>query len=326
MSTPVLVTGGAGFIGSHACKSLAEAGFQPIVFDNLSAGSKARVQWGPLEEGDVRDLDRLMQVFATRKPQAVMHFAAQISVPKSVDNPQETYHINTIGSFNLLAAMRAHGVENIVFSSTAAVYGVPQTSPIPENAPKAPINPYGQSKLAVEHMLADFSQAYGINYAALRYFNAAGATPEAALGYQRPDPFHLVPVAMLAILGKRPPLQLFGTDYPTPDGTAVRDYIHVADLAEAHTLALRHITATHGNLPLNLGTSNGYSVQQILTACHQITGNQVPHTRAPRRPGDPPALVADSSSAKAILKWQPTQSTLAQIIASDWAWHSSLKA
>lgn len=318
---PVLVTGGAGYIGAHACKALAENGFLPIAYDNLSAGHATRVQFGPLETGDIRDASRLNAVIAAYKPVAIMHFAALISVPDSVQNPQETWDVNTVGSHVLFSAAKTHGIKHIVFSSTAAVYGTPTTVPIAETAPKAPINPYGQSKLAMETMLADFAAAYGITYAALRYFNAAGATPEAGLGYDRAAPFHLIPLALLATLGKRPPLQLFGSDYPTPDGTAVRDYIHVADLSDAHVKALQHLLAGKPSLTLNLGTSHGYSVKEVVETCARVTGHPVPHAMAPRRAGDPAELVADATAAHALLGWNPTRSSLENIIATDWAWH-----
>jgi UDP-arabinose 4-epimerase len=321
---PILVTGGAGYIGSHACKALAKAGFTPVVVDNLSTGSEARVQWGPLEKADVRDPASLAPIFKRYKPQAVMHFAGQISVPDSIANPHYTYAINTVGSFNVLEAMRAHEVSTIVFSSTAAVYGIPEHVPIPESAPKQPINPYGQSKLNTELMLADYARAYGFKFAALRYFNAVGATPKAKLGYQRPDPFHLIPIALLSILERRPPMKLFGTTYPTPDGTAIRDYVHVVDLAAAHVLALEHLLEEGESLTLNLGTSNGYSVKQVLAMCEKITGKPVPHTLAPARPGDPAVLVADATAAAKLLKWRPRFSILEQIIADDWQWHKSL--
>jgi UDP-glucose-4-epimerase GalE len=325
MSKTILVTGGAGYIGGHACKALSEAGFAPVVYDDLSAGRPERVQWGPLEQGDIRDAARLEQVFAAHKPLAVMHFAARISVGDSVADPAATYDVNVGGTVNLLKAMRAHGVNAIVFSSTAATYGTPESTPIPESAPKKPINPYGRSKLMMEQLLADFHAAYGLRYAALRYFNAAGATLEAGLGYLRPDPTHLVPLAMQALLGLRPPLSVYGTDYPTPDGTAIRDYLHVADLADAHVLALRHLLdGTRQTLTLNLGTSRGASVREVLNAVKEVTGSEVPHTLGPRRAGDPAILVADASAAHAALGWTPTRSSLARIIADDHAWHQTL--
>jgi UDP-glucose-4-epimerase GalE len=320
----VLVTGGAGFIGSHTCKALHEKGFVPVTLDNLSAGDASRCQWGPFVEGDINDAAAVTELMAQYKPVGILHFAGNISVPKSVQNPQATYDTNVSGTLNILQAARTHGVKHIIFSSSAAVYGTPQQTPIPEDAPKQPINPYGRSKLMVEHILEDFSHAYGQTFAALRYFNAAGATPDAKLGYKRADPFHLVPMTLLALQGKVPPLRVFGTDYPTPDGTAVRDYVHVADIADAHVLALTHLVQGGDSLALNLGTSRGVSVRDILRAVETVTGQKVPHTEAPRREGDPAILVADATRAKDILNWTPTRSDLQTIIASDWAWHQSL--
>jgi UDP-glucose-4-epimerase GalE len=290
----------------------------------MSAGNASRVQWGPLVEGDVTDEQALSDALATHKPIAVMHFAGQISVPDSVVNPSDNYRINTAGSLNVLTAAAQNGVKNVIFSSTAAVYGTPEVSPIVETAVKKPINPYGHSKLMTEQVLADFEKAHGMHFTALRYFNAAGATPEAGLGYLRPKPFHLVPMTMLAILGKIPPLKVFGTDYPTPDGTAVRDYVHVADLADAHTLALQRLLDGGTSLRLNLGTSKGYSVKQVLDTAKEVTGREVPHTVEGRRAGDPAELVADAARAQSELGWKPTRSDLNRIIADDWAWHSSL--
>lgn len=322
----ILVTGGAGYIGSHACKALAEAGFHPVVYDNLLAGHRQRVKWGPFEQGDVRDASCLNEVFEKHRPVAVMHFAGLISVPDSVKNPEETFSVNTGGSQTLLETMRAHQVNKIVFSSTAAVYGTPESYPIPENAPQKPINPYGESKLETEKLLTAYTQKYGFSCAVLRYFNAAGATPEAGLGYHRAKPFHLIPMAMLATLGEVPPMQLNGTDYPTPDGTAIRDYIHVVDLIDAHIRALTHLLSDKGSLTLNLGTSKGYSVQEVLDTCRKITGQEVPHSRAPRRPGDPAALVADATQAQSKLDWNPKHSSLENIISTDWQWHKNLFA
>jgi UDP-arabinose 4-epimerase len=322
----VLVTGGAGYIGSHTCYALHQAGFTPVVLDDLSAGHQSRVQWGPLAVGDVRDAATVARVLATHQPMAVLHFAGQISVPESVGNPLHAYTTNTLGTLNLLNAMAQHGVQTLVFSSTAAVYGIPSTVPIPESAPVQPINPYGQSKLMVERVLADYAAANpAFRFAALRYFNAAGAAPEVGLGYQRPTPFHLIPMVLRATLGLSDPLKVFGTDYPTPDGTAVRDYIHVLDLAEAHVKALQHLLAGKASLTLNLGTSRGYSVQAVLQIAEQTTGRPVPHSIAPRRAGDPPSLVADAARAQTLLNWQPKRSELAQIISTDWAWHQTLR-
>ncbi|MCA3243709.1 MAG: UDP-glucose 4-epimerase GalE [Alphaproteobacteria bacterium] len=327
MPTTVLVTGGAGYIGAHACLALHQAGFLPVTLDDFSAGQRSRVQWGPLVTADVRDAAAVNAAFAQYQPQAVLHFAGQISVPESVQQPLHAYTTNTLGTVNVLNAMAQHGCQTLVFSSTAAVYGIPTTVPIPETAPLAPINPYGQSKLMVERILADYAAANPtFRYAALRYFNAAGATPKASLGYQRPNPFHVVPMVLRATLGLADPLKVFGTDYPTPDGTAIRDYLHVTDLAHAHVLALQHLLTGQPNLTLNLGTSRGYSVAEVLATAATITGRPVPHTQAPRRAGDPPQLVADATQAATVLGWQPQHSSLANILATDWAWHQTLAA
>lgn len=323
----ILVTGGAGYIGSHVCRALAEAGFLPIALDDLSAGYAARVQWGPLVQADVTDAASLNAAMVAHQPSGVVHLAGKISVPESVSDPLPTYTTNTLGTLNLLGAMRAVGVRACVFSSTAAVYGTPETVPIAENAPLLPINPYGHSKRMAEQLLADAAPALNISSVALRYFNAAGATPEAGLGYDRAKPFHLLPMALLATLGRVPPLQVFGTDYATPDGTAVRDYIHVADLANAHVLALQQLLEMQGpatHLALNLGTGHGASVRQVLDVCASVTGRPVPHTLAARRAGDPAELVADPMAAKTLLGWEPRQSDLKTLVASEWAWQQQL--
>lgn len=321
----VLVTGGAGYIGSHACQALARAGYLPVVFDNLSSGNVDAVKFGPLVVGDIRDGDALKACLLEHKPVAVMHFAALIAVGESVTNPAEYYHVNTMGAWQLLNAIKETGIIPVVFSSTAAVYGVPEASPIPENAKLAPINPYGQSKLMVEKMLVDFGHAYGLRSVALRYFNAAGASLDNTIGAYRKKPFHLIPVALEAIIGTRPELQIFGSDYPTPDGTAVRDYIHVVDLANAHVSALEYLLNGGGTTSLNLGTGQGYSVQEVLGTIGEVTSTPVPAQRHPRRAGDPPALVADSSRAQKVLNWQPRHSDLRTIVNTAWNWRQHLK-
>lgn len=326
----ILVTGGAGYIGSHVCRALAEAGFLPIALDDLSAGHATRVQWGPLVQADVTDAASLHAAMAAHQPVGVVHLAGKISVPESVADPLPTYAANTLGTLNLLGAVQAQGVRGVVFSSTAAVYGTPEMVPIEEGAVLAPINPYGHSKRMAEQLLADAAPALGMSSVALRYFNAAGATPEAGLGYARAKPFHLLPMALLATLGRVPPLQVFGTDYPTPDGTAVRDYIHVADLADAHVLALQQVLGTpqgHAeHRALNLGTGHGASVRQVLDVCAQVTGQPVPHVLAARRAGDPAELVADPTAAKTVLGWAPKQSDLPTLVASEWTWQQLLAA
>lgn len=323
----IVVTGGAGYIGSHVCHALAQAGFLPIVLDDLSAGHAARVQWGPMVQADVTNAAAMHEALAAHQPVGVVHLAGKISVPESVVAPLPTYAANVLGTLTLLKAMQAHGLKALVFSSTAAVYGTPTAVPIGENAPLLPINPYGHSKRMAEQLLADAAPALGLSSIALRYFNAAGATPEAGLGYDRAKPFHLLPMALLATLGRMPPLQVFGTDYATPDGTAVRDYVHVADLAEAHVLALQQVLNVQGpatHRAMNLGTGHGASVRQMLDVCAAVTGQPVPHALAARRAGDPAELVADPTAAKRVLGWAPKQSDLPRLVASEWAWQRQL--
>jgi UDP-arabinose 4-epimerase len=321
--TTVLVTGGAGYIGSHACKHLHAAGFHPVAFDNLSEGHRWAVQWGPLHVGDILDTDSLQAAIDTYKPVAIMHFAANALVGESVSDPAKYYRNNTFGSFNLLETARRNGIEHFVLSSTCASYGIPTVVPIPEDHPQRPINSYGSSKLVVEHMLVHYEIAYGMRSVALRYFNAAGASPDGDLGEEHDPESHLVPLAIGAALGTRPPLKIFGTDYDTPDGTAVRDYIHVTDLADAHVAALRYLLDGGKTTQLNLGTGIGLSVRQIVAAVEKILGLPVPYADAPRRAGDPPALVADPRRAMQLLNWNPVSSTPEIIIESAGRWHRS---
>lgn len=314
----ILVTGGAGYVGSHACKALSVAGWLPVVYDNLVHGHAEAVQWGPLEHGDIADRARLDFVIETYRPTAVMHFAAFTSVGESVGDPAKYYRNNIAGSLALLEAARDHGVGRFVFSSTAAVYGTPKAVPIPENAPKSPINPYGWTKLAIENLLADFARAHGLNATALRYYNAAGADPDGGIGERHDPETHLIPLALDAVSGKGPPLKLFGDDYPTEDGTCIRDYIHVTDLADAH---VRAIDAVSGFSAYNLGTGKGASVREILDTVTRVTGRSVPHDVAPRREGDPAALVADPARAIGELAWTPRLSDLETIVSTAWAWH-----
>lgn len=317
----VLVTGGAGYVGSHACKALASAGHEPIVYDNLSQGHEAAVRWGPLELGDIMDGDRLDDVFSRHRPDAVMHFAALSVVGESVAYPSRYYRSNIAGTIELLDAMRRASVENIVFSSTAAVYGIPAVSPIVEDIAKAPINPYGFTKLAIEHALADYGRAYGLRWAALRYFNAAGADPDGEIGELHDPETHAIPLAIKAALGGGGVFRLFGEDYPTPDGTCVRDYIHVSDLGVAHEKAIAYVVAGGESRAFNLGTSGGTSVREIISAVGQAVGEPVPVIAAPRRAGDPPVLVADASAANTILEWTPTMSSIENIALTATAWH-----
>jgi UDP-glucose-4-epimerase GalE len=319
----ILVTGGAGYIGSHTCKQLAAAGHTPIVYDNLSNGHRDAVRWGPFEAGDVTDGERLREVMRAHKPQAVIHFAGLIEVGISVIDPAAFYSVNVGGSLTLLGAMVDEGINSIVFSSTAAVYGRPKSVPIPEDAPSAPINPYGATKRGVEEMLGYFAAAHGLRYAALRYFNAAGADPDGDLGERHDPESHLIPLVLFAALGQRPHINVYGTDYPTPDGTAVRDYAHVCDLARAHIAALDYLATTPEPLVANLGTGAGYSVRQVIDTCRRITGRDIPAQDAPRRIGDPPELVAAVERARDRLGWRTQMSDLDTIVATAWAWHQA---
>ncbi|HEV2336675.1 MAG TPA: UDP-glucose 4-epimerase GalE [Stellaceae bacterium] len=322
MSQSILVTGGAGYVGSHACKALAGAGYRPVVYDNLSRGHPAAVRWGPLVEGDLHDRERLAAAMRAHRVAAVMHFAAFAYVGESVSDPELYYANNLGGSLSLLGAMRNANVDTIVFSSTCTVYGVPAAVPIRETAAKAPLNPYGDTKLAIERALHWYAGAYGMRYAALRYFNAAGADPDGEIGEDHEPETHLIPLVLRAALGHGNPLEIYGTDYPTRDGTAIRDYIHVSDLAEAHVGALGHLAAGGASAALNLGTGKGCSVREVIAAVERIGGRAVPRREAARRPGDPPELVADAALARSILGWQPRHSDLDTIIATALAWET----
>ncbi len=317
----LLVTGGAGYIGCHALRALQRAGHTAVVFDDLRAGREMLVHGAPLVRGDVRDRDALTRVFAERGPfDGVLHFAALLSVPESVANPLLYYSNNAMGSALLLEVALAAGTRAFVLSSTAAVYGHPKQQPIPEDAPLAPINPYGASKLMVERILADAETAHGLRWAALRYFNASGADPEGDLGECHDPETHLIPVALEAAAGLRDALPLYGTDYPTRDGTCVRDYIHVSDLATGHVLALEALLAGRSVGPRNLATGNGVTNRELLAAVERVVGRRVPVTNAPRRPGDPPELVADASRFRREFGWQPRHSDLDTIVSTAWAW------
>ena len=319
----ILVTGGAGYIGSHTCKALAAAGFTPVTFDNLRTGHRRAVKWGPLEEGDLSDGARLAAVIAKYAPRGVIHFAASSAVGESVADPGAYYRNNVAGSLTLLEAMRDHGVGALVFSSTAAVYGAPQQDLMPETHPLLPINPYGASKLMIERMIEDFAAAHGLRFARLRYFNAAGADPEGEIGEAHEPETHAIPLALLTALGRRPHFDVFGVDYPTPDGSAVRDYIHVADLAAAHVLALRRLLDGGASMTLNLGTGEGHSVLALVAAVERVTGKTLAVRRTARRAGDPSRLVADASAAMSELGWRPAMPGLEAIVATAWNWHRS---
>jgi UDP-arabinose 4-epimerase len=318
----VLVTGGAGYIGSHTAKELARAGHRVVVYDNLSRGHRWAVRWGPFEEGDLLDQDRLRRVLAEHRIEAVLHFAAFAAVGESMLTPELYFHNNVEGSMSLLDAMRSTGVRRIVFSSTAAVYGVPEIVPITEDNPKSPSSVYGEFKLMVERMLHWEGVCHGLKWMALRYFNAAGCDAEGETGESHEPETHLIPSLLDAALGRRPACPLFGDDYPTPDGTCIRDYIHVTDLADAHIRALRHLENGGASLPLNLGTGDGYSVNQILAAAEAVIGRPIPVERQPRRPGDPPRLVAAPQRAFATLGWKPSHSSIENILATAWHWSS----
>lgn len=318
---PVLVTGGAGYVGAHACKALAARGFLPIVYDNLVYGHREAVKWGPLEIGDIADRAMLDVVIERHRPVAVMHFAAFTYVGESVADPGKYYRNNVAGTLSLLEAMRDHSIERLVFSSTAATYGTPKSVPIQEDAPKLPINPYGQTKWTAEQMIADFSAAHMMRAVRLRYFNAAGADPDGEIGELHDPEAHLIPLAMQAVTGHGPPLTLFGDDYPTPDGTCIRDYIHVSDLADAHVRALDWLGDNPGAHAMNLGTGQGQSVRQVIDAVERITGRPVPHTIGPRRAGDPAELVSDPGLATRSLGWTPQLSDIDTIVKTAWAWH-----
>ena len=317
----VLVAGGAGYIGAHACKALAKAGFEPVAVDNLSAGHAEAVRWGKLVRFDLSDHAALPGLIADEGVGAVMHFAASLNVGESVEVPAKYYANNVVNTLALLDAMRETGLDTIVFSSSAATYGTPEWVPMPEDHPQRPINPYGETKLAVERALHWYGQAYGLRWAALRYFNAAGADPDGEIGEAHDPEFHLIPLVLEAGLGKRPPVKVFGTDYPTPDGTAIRDYVHVTDLADAHVLALKHLLDGGDSIAANLGTGRGYSVRQVLDSAGEALGSPVPSDNAPRRAGDPPELVADPSLAMKTLGWSPALSDLPTILETAVGWH-----
>jgi UDP-glucose-4-epimerase GalE len=316
----VLVTGGAGYIGSHCCRALDRAGYHPVVYDNFSTGHSSFVT-GSLVTGDLRDGAKLAHAFAQHDIIAVMHFAASSLVGESVADPRKYYTNNLAGTLSLLDAMREAGCDRLVFSSTGAVYGNADSKALPESYACDPINPYGASKWMIERMLADYRRAYGLGSFALRYFNASGADPSGGIGELRDTETHLIPRAMMALQGHLADFAVFGDDYDTPDGTAIRDYIHVTDLAAAHLSALRLLMQGHAGGATNLGTGTGLSVREILAAIAAEAGCEVPHAIKPRRPGDPAYLVADPAAARATLQFEPKHSDLATIIKTAWAWH-----
>lgn len=316
----ILVTGGAGYIGSHATRTLMQLGHTVWVYDNLSRGHRDAVPTESLIEGQLHDQSRLEDVLRKKNIDAVMHFAAYALVGESVEQPSRYYDNNVVGSVRLLEAMRRAEVSKMVFSSTTATYGNPRAIPITEDEPQLPINPYGFSKLVVERALEDYRTAYGFGYAALRYFNAAGACAEADLGEDHDPETHLIPIVLQVALGQRDQAVIFGDDYPTPDGTCVRDYVHVDDLATAHAQAL-HLLDEGRALKLNLGIGKGFSVRQVIEACREVTGHAIPASVGPRRAGDPDTLVADNTRARQILNWCPRYTSLSSIVESAWRWH-----
>lgn len=318
----VLVTGGAGYVGSITVRWLLRAGHEVVVYDNLSRGHAQAVPPETLVVGELEDESKLAELLRERRIEAVLHFAALALVGESVQQPELYYRNNVVGSFHLLEAMRHAGVGRLVFSSTTATYGTPDQMPIAETTPQNPINPYGFSKLVVERMLADYAAAHGLAYAALRYFNAAGAAADGTLGEDHTPESHLIPLVLQVALGQRPAIQILGNDYPTPDGTCIRDYVHVEDLAEAHLAALDRLRPGQG-IHANLGTGRGYSVQEVIDACRKVTSHPIPTVLAPRRPGDPPILIADSRKAAEVLGWTPRYQTIESIVESAWRWHRS---
>ena len=310
----VLVTGGAGFIGSHTCKLLAAAGVEPIVYDNLVTGHRGAVRWGPLVKGDIQDTDLLIRTLGEYKPHAVIHFAASAYVGESVEDPAKYYLNNVAGSLSLLEACRRVQVMKIVFSSTCATYGTPANLPIQETTPQNPISPYGRSKLMVEQILEDYDSAYGLRYVSLRYFNACGADPEGELREDHEPETHLIPRALLCASGKLDRLALFGDDHETVDGTCVRDYIHVTDLARAHVQAVQYLIDGKESLAVNLGSGQGTSIREVLEAIGRLTARPVPTVVAPKRPGDPPILIADSTLASKRLGFVAQLSDIDTII------------
>lgn len=318
----VLVTGGAGYIGSHACKALRAAGFTPVTFDNLRRGFPDAVRFGPLVQGDIADRAALDAAFFNHRPVAVLHFAAYAYVGESVEQPLLYYRNNVAGSLTLLEAMAAADVKRLVFSSTCATYGVPEQVPIAEDHPQRPVNPYGASKLMVERMIMDTAAARGLRAVILRYFNAAGADPDGEIGENHDPETHLIPLVLDAIAGRVPHLTVNGDDYETPDGTCVRDYIHVSDLADAHVRALAYLMEGGDTAVLNLGNGNGFSVRQVIEAAERVTGRRVPLKIGTRRPGDPPALVGDATRARRFLGWTPLRGDLDVQIADAWRWRN----
>lgn len=318
----VLVVGGAGYIGSHLVKMLANCGYSVVTFDNLSTGHRDAVCYGSFIRGDLADQDAVASVLNDDAFDAVMHFASCIQVGESIQRPDIYYRNNVANTLNLLEAMVSNGCKKLVFSSTAAIFGEPEFLPINENHPKVPLNPYGKSKWMVEQMLEDYDRAFGLKSACLRYFNAAGADPDGELGERHEPETHLIPLVLQAASGTRDSISIYGTDYDTIDGTCVRDYIHVSDLCDAHLRSLRYLADQRESCQFNLGNGNGFSVREVIEAVQRVTGRNIRVNHAPRRDGDPPVLVADSSCALSVLGWKPKYAELDDIIRHAWAWES----
>ena len=318
----VMVVGGAGYIGSHCVRHLLDAGHSVTVYDNLSRGHAAAVPDGLLVQGDLLDHDRLVSTLRDHQIDAVMHFAAFALVNESVNDPALYYRNNVVAALSLLDAMRACQVRKLVFSSTTATYGEPERMPIAESTDQRPINPYGFTKLVIERALRDYHTAYGLAYASLRYFNAAGARPDGSIGEDHDPESHLIPIVLQVALGQRDAISIFGDDYATPDGTCVRDYIHVEDLSTAHLAALDRLSVDRP-IEVNLGTGRGTSVREVIEACRSVTGHEIPEKIGPRREGDPPSLVADATLARTMLDWEPRYMDIDETIRTAWAWHRS---
>jgi len=320
----ILIVGGAGYIGSHLNKEITKKGYETVVFDNLSYGHEDFVKWGIFERGDLGNIEDIRKVFKKYKIDAVMHFAAFTYVGESVEDPQKYYINNVKNTLNLLQVMLEENVKNFVFSSTCATYGNPVEIPITENHPQNPINPYGRGKLIVEMILKDYSDAYGLKYASLRYFNAAGADPDCEIGEMHEPETHLIPLVLDAASGKREDIKIFGADYDTPDGTCIRDYIHVTDLADAHILALEYLQKGGKSNVFNLGNGNGFSVKEVIETARKITGKPIKEVEVERRPGDPPILIGSSKKAMEILNWKPKYHDLSKIVDTAWKWHEKI--
>lgn len=320
----ILIVGGAGYIGSHINKELNRQGYETIIFDNLSFGHPEFIKWGNFQRGDLGNIEEIRKLFKKYPIDAVMHFAAFTYVGESVEDPQKYYLNNLRNTLNLLEVMLEEGVKYFVFSSTCATYGTPEEIPMTENHPQKPINPYGKGKFMVEQILTDYSQAYGLEYVSLRYFNAAGADPEAEIGELHQPETHLIPLILDVAIGKRDKIQIYGTDYPTPDGTCIRDYIHVMDLADAHIKALKYLQKGGQSEVFNLGNGQGFSVKEVIETSQKVTGKKIRVEEVERRPGDPPVLVGSSLKAQKILNWHPQYDGLAVIIETAWKWHQKI--